>query len=264
MDPTPIHLHIDQTEPSLCLQTTHQPTATTTHTRCKCMPNSTRSQIRQTGNKNTEMKNRYNFSQTYPNKGHKRPSCHKHIDKSDKPKRQPQFKRQPNEPITNTRDPSTIPRAPSKQDEIDTKAKHKQKIKSTNENRRITPVLQIHPQTNQKVFQVKYRTNFPPNQKEPTHRNNLMSFNKKATKITNTVDLYKVLNNAFTEIAGDNVLIVKRVDTRRRRLRSRRRRRVTRGEGHLPTSALPTSTPHPNTNLTTTNPPRTRGIKNAN
>jgi hypothetical protein len=182
------------------------------------MPNLTRSQIRQTGNKNTETKNQYNFSQTYPNRRRKRPSCPKHIDQSDKQKRQPQFNRQPNEPITNTRDPSTIPRAPSKQDEIDKKAKQKQKIKSTNENLRITPVLQIHPQTNKKVFQVKYRTKFPPNQKEPTHRNNLISSNEKATKIANRNDLYKNKKNAFTEIAGDNVLIVKRVDTRRRRL----------------------------------------------
>jgi hypothetical protein len=219
------------------------------------------------GNKNTETKNQYNFSQNKPNRRRKRPSCPKHIDKSDKHKRHPQINKQPNEPITNTPNPSTIPRAPSKQDKIDKKAKQKQKIKSTNENLRITPVLQIHPQTNKKVFQVKYRTKFPPNQKEPAHRNNLISSNAKATKIANKNDLYKNKKNAFTEIAGDNVLIVKRVDTQRRRLRSRRRRRVTRGDGQLSTSDLPTSppsTPRPNTNLTTTNPPRTRSFKNAN
>ncbi len=64
-----------------------------------------------------------------------------------------------------------------------------------------------------------------------------------APKITTTIDLYKEKRNEFTEIAGDNVQLVKRVDTRRRSPRSRRRRRVTRGNGPLSTSALPT--PHP-------------------
>jgi hypothetical protein len=138
--PPSTHTSTKQSHP-FAFKHTHQPTTTTTHTRCKCMPNLTRCQIRQTGNKNTETKNQYNFSHNYPNRRRKRPSCPKHIDKSDKQKRHPQFNRQPNEPIPNTRDPSTIPRAPSKQDEIDKKAKQKQKIKSTNENLRITPVV---------------------------------------------------------------------------------------------------------------------------
>ena len=214
-----------------------QPTATATHTQCKCMTNLTRGQIRQTGNKNPETKNKYNFSQTSPKRRRKRTSCSKHIDKSNKQTRTSQFHMKP---IDKRNPANTITWTPSKQDEIDKKAKQKQKIKSTNENLRITPVLQIHPQTNQKVFQVKYRTKFTPNQKEPTHRNNLISSNEKATKIANRNDLYKNKKNAFTEIAGDNVLIVKRVDTRRRRLRSRRCHRVTRGDGQLSTSVLPT------------------------
>ncbi len=173
----PTRTSAKQSHPFAFNQTT-QPTATTTHTQCKCMPNLTRSQIRQTGNKNTETQNRYNFSQTSPNRRRKRLSCPKHIDKTDKQQRQPQFNKPPTQPITNKHNPPTIPRAPSKQDEIDKKSKQKQKIKLTNENLRITPVLQIHHQTNQKVFQVKYRTKFPPNQKEPTHRNNLISSNE--------------------------------------------------------------------------------------
>jgi hypothetical protein len=119
------------------LKQTHQPTASTTHTRCKCTPNLTRGQIQSPRNKNTETKTQYNFSQTYPNRRRKRPSCPKHIDQSDKHRRQPQFKRQPYEPINNTRNPSTIPRASSKQDEIDKMAKRKPRIKLTNENPRI-------------------------------------------------------------------------------------------------------------------------------
>ena len=222
---------------------TTQPATTATHTPCKCMANLTRGQIRQTGNKNTETKNKYNLSQTSPKRQRKSTSCSKHIDKSNKQTRTSQFNMKPNAPANKRNPANTITWTPSKQDEIDKKAKQKQKIKSPNENRRITPGMQIHPQTNQKVFPVKYRTKFPPNQNEPTHRNNLISSNKKATKIANRNDLYKNNTNAFTEIAGDNVLIVKRVDTRRRRLRSRQRRRVTRGDGQLSTSDLPTPSP---------------------
>ena len=223
----------------------HQPTATTMHTRCNCKTNLTRGQIESPRNKNIETQNQYNFSQTYPNQRRKRPSCPKHIDQSDKHKRQPQFQTKPHEPITNTRNPSTIPRAQDKRDEIDKMAKQKPRIQSTNENRRINPAMQLQPQTNQKVFPVKYRTNSPANQKEPAHRNKTKSPNETKKTITKTIDLYKVPNNAFTEIAGDNVLIVKRVKRRRRRPRSCQHRRVNRGIGHVSTSILPTPPPHP-------------------
>ena len=248
-------------------QQTHQPTATTMHTRCNCKTNLTRSQIESTRNKNIETQKRYNFSQTYPKERRKRPTCPKHIDQSDKHKRQPQLKRKPYEPTNNTRNPSTIPRAQDKRDEIDKMAKQKPRIQSTNENLRINPAMQLQPQTNQKVFPVKYRTNSPANQKELAHRNKTKSPNETKKKITKTIDLYKVPNNAFTEIAGDNVLIVKQVKRRRRRPRSCQHRRVNRGTGHLSTSVLPNppppSTPRPNKNITTTNPPRTRSLKNA-
>jgi hypothetical protein len=104
---------------------THQPTASTMHKRCNCKTNLTRGQIESPRNKNIETQNQYNFSKTYPNQRRKRPSCPKHIDQSDKHKRQPQFKKKPNEPITNTRNPSTIPRAEDKRDEIDKMAKTK-------------------------------------------------------------------------------------------------------------------------------------------
>ena len=145
------------------------------HTRCNCKTNLTRGQIESPRNKNIETQNQYSFSQTYPNQRRKRPSCPKHIDQSDKHKRKPQYKTKPCEPITKTRNPSTIPRAPDKRDEIDKMEKQKPRIQSTNENPRINLALQIHPQTNQKVFPVKYRTNSPANQKESAHRNKTKS-----------------------------------------------------------------------------------------
>ena len=74
---------------------THQPTASTMHTRCNCKTNLTRGQIESPRNKNIETQNQYSFSQTYPNQRRKRPSCPKHIDQSDKHKRQLQYKTKP-------------------------------------------------------------------------------------------------------------------------------------------------------------------------
>jgi hypothetical protein len=207
------------------------------------MPKVTPRQIHNKGNKNTETKNQYNFSQTYPNQRRKRQSCPKHIDQFNKPKRHPKFNWQPSAPIPNTRSPPTIPRAPRKPNKIDKKAKPNKSIYSTNKNPWIKPVLQIHPRTNQNVFPVKYRTNTATNQNAPSHRNKLKSPNTKATKSTKTIDLYKENENAFTEIAGDNVQVVKCVDTRQRSPRSSQRRRVVRGNDPLSTSALPTPSP---------------------
>jgi hypothetical protein len=194
-------------------------------------------------NKNTETENQYNFSHKCPNKKRQSTSYPTHIEQSNKTKRHPKFNRQPSAPIPNTRKRPTLPRATMKQNKIDKKANPNNSLYSTNEKPWLKQVMQIHSHTNQKVFQVKYRTNPATNQNAPSHRNNLHFTNPNIKNPTTPIDLYNKNENAFTEIAGDNVHVVKRVDTRRRRHRSSQRRRVTRDNDPMSTGDLPTLPP---------------------
>jgi hypothetical protein len=171
------------------------------HEQSDAASNSTPKPQRQNDN---ETENKYNFTQTYPNTRRQRQSCPKHRDQSNKHPRHPKFNWQHFEPIPNTRTPQPIPRAPSKQDEIDEKTKQKQKNKSTNKNSWLKPVLQIQSRPNENVFQVRYRTTKRANQKTTTHRNKIKPPNNTTQKFTNRIDLYSK-NHAINETAWDNV-----------------------------------------------------------